>query len=224
MTVDIETLRGMPLFAELDEPAMFSLAGAAEQSLSRGATIVRANEPARSVYLIREGGVKESQITPEGKEVILALHGPGDLFGELEQFHGNQVTATCTTLLPSKILVIPREDWEKLLAEHPQLQRGLMQQMARRIEDAWRLVRMLSRYTTEARLKSVLLLLAERWGQPREEGIEVALDLTHRTLADLAGASREKVTRAIGVLQQKGLVKVIKRRLVVPSLDWLLSE
>jgi CRP/FNR family transcriptional regulator len=224
MTVDLESLRSTPLFADLDEPAMFSLSGAAEQSFPRGTTIVRANEPARSVYIVREGGVKESQITPEGKEVILALHGPGDLFGELAQFHGNQMTATCTTLLPSKVIVVPRDDWERLLGEHPQLQRGLMAMLARRLDDSWRLVRMLSRYTTEARLKSALLLLAERWGQPREEGIEIALDLTHRTLADLAGASREKVTRAIGVLQQKGLVKVIKRRLVVPSLDRLLSE
>ena len=112
----------------------------------------------------------------------------------------------------------------RMLDEHPQLMRSVQDKMSRRLQDAWRLVRMLSRYTTEARLKSALLLLAERWGQPREEGIEIALDLTHRTLADLAGASREKVTRAIGVLQQKGLVKVIKRRLVVPSLDRLLSE
>ena len=224
MTVDLETLRGMPLFADLDEPAMFSLSGAAEQSYPRGATIVRANEPARSVFIVREGGVKEAQITPEGKEVILALHGPGDLFGELAQFHGNQMTATCTTLLPTKLLMVPREDWERMITEHPQLARGMTAQLARRLDDSWRLVRMLSRYTTEARLKSCLLLLAERWGQPREEGIEIALDLTHRTLADLAGASREKVTRAIGVLQQKGLLKVIKRRLVVPSLDRLLSE
>jgi CRP/FNR family cyclic AMP-dependent transcriptional regulator len=168
--------------------------------------------------------VKEAQITPEGKEVILALHGPGDLFGELAQFHGNQVTATCTTLLPTKVLMVPREDWERMITEHPQLARGLMAQLARRLDDSWRLVRMLSRYTTEARLKSALLLLAERWGQPHEEGIEIALDLTHRTLADLAGASREKVTRALGILQQKGLVRVVKRRMVLPSLDRLLAE
>ena len=119
MTVDLETLRGMPLFADLDEPAMFSLSGAAEQSYPRGATIVRANEPARSVFIVREGGVKEAQITPEGKEVILALHGPGDLFGELAQFHGNQVTATCTTLLPTKVLMVPREDWERMIDRAP---------------------------------------------------------------------------------------------------------
>jgi CRP-like cAMP-binding protein len=119
---------------------------------------------------------------------------------------------------------VPRESWERVLEAHPEMQRALRGQLARRITDAWRLVRMLSRYTTEARLKSALLLLAERWGQPREEGIEIALDLTHRTLADLAGASREKVTRALGILQQKGLVQVVRRRLVVPSLDRLVAE
>src|SRR5205823_4018290 len=164
----------------------------------------------------REGGVKEAQITPEGKEVILALHGPGDLFGELAQFHGNQMTATCTSLLPTKVLMVPREDWERMITEHPQLARGLMAQLARRLDDSWRLVRMLSRYTTEARLKSALLLLAERWGQPREDGIEIALGLAHRTPADLPGASCDKVTRARGCLERTGWAAVEHRRMIPP--------
>jgi CRP-like cAMP-binding protein len=156
--------------------------------------------------------------------VILALHGPGDLFGELAPFHGGEAPATAVAVTPSRIFAVPREDWLRMVDENPQLQRGLHEHMARRLAEAWRLVRMLSRYTTEARLKSALLMLAERWGQPHEEGIEIAIDLTHRTLADLAGASREKVTRALGLLQQKGLVRVVRRRMVLPSLDRLLSE
>ncbi len=224
MTIDIETLRGVNLLANLDEPAKFHLQSAVEQSFGRGMTIVRANEPSRSVYIVREGGVKEVQTTPEGKEVILAMHGPGDLFGDLAAFNGEQAPASAITLAASKILVVPKEAWSRVLEEHPQLNKSLQAQMARRLTDAWRLVRMLSRYTTEARLKSALIMLAERWGSPREEGIEIGLDLTHRTLADLAGASREKVTRALGILQKKGLLKVIRRRLVVPSLDRLVAE
>jgi CRP-like cAMP-binding protein len=224
MTIDIETLRGVNLLANLDEPGRFQLQSAVEQSFGRGMTILRANEPARAVYIVREGGVKEVQTTPEGKEVILALHGPGDVFGDLAIFNGEQAPASAIALMASKVLAVPKESWSRMLEEQPQLIRGVQAQMARRLTDAWRLVRMLSRYTTEARLKSALILLAERWGQPREEGIEIGLDLTHRTLADLAGASREKVTRALGILQQKGLVKVIRRRLVVPSLDRLVAE
>jgi CRP/FNR family transcriptional regulator len=224
MSIDFETLRSVRLFAGLDEPATFELPNAVEQRHARGAVIVRAQEPARSVFILREGGVKESLTTPEGKEVILALHGPGDLFGELAAFNGNQVVATATAVTASRVLAVPREDWLQMLEAHPQLARSMQEQLARRLTEAWRLVRMLSRYTTEARLKSALLLLAERWGQPREDGIEIALDLTHRTLADLAGASREKVTRALGILQQKGLVRVDHRRMILPSLDRLLSE
>ncbi|HEY7954588.1 MAG TPA: Crp/Fnr family transcriptional regulator [Polyangia bacterium] len=225
MTIDIESLRGVSWLAELDEPARFELSGAVEENVARGAVIVRANEPSRAVFIVREGGVKEVQTTPEGKEVILALHGPGDLFGDLAPWHdGGAAPAAAIALIQSKVLSVPRESWERVLDAHPEMQRALRGQLARRITDAWRLVRMLSRYTTEARLKSALLLLAERWGQPREEGIEIALDLTHRTLADLAGASREKVTRALGILQQKGLVQVVRRRLVVPSLDRLVAE
>jgi CRP-like cAMP-binding protein len=222
MIIDIETLRGMKLF-EGFESHQLDLSNAFEESFTRGQVIVRAHDAARYIYMVREGGVKEVQVTPEGKEVILSLHGPGDLFGELA-FQGGEAPATAVAVAPSRVLCIPREDWMRLVDGNQQLQRSLQAQMARRMEEAWRLVRMLSRYTTEARLKSALLMLAERWGQPHEEGIEIALDLTHRTLADMAGASREKVTRALGILQQKGLVRVVKRRMVLPSLDRLLAE
>jgi CRP/FNR family cyclic AMP-dependent transcriptional regulator len=223
MTIDIETLRGMKLFEGFEAPPL-DLSNAFEESYSRGQMIVRAHDPARFIYLVREGGVKEVQVTPEGKEVILSLHGPGDLFGELAPFHNGEAPASAVAVAPSRVLCIARDDWNRIVDASPQLQRSLQEQLARRLTEAWRLVRMLSRYTTEARLKSALLLLAERWGQPHEEGIEIALDLTHRTLADLAGASREKVTRALGILQQKGLVRVVKRRMVLPSLDRLLAE
>lgn len=221
MTIDIETLRGVSPIAE--EPGL-EIPNAVEQTFSRGATIMRAREPMRSVFLVREGGVKESQITPEGKEVILGLLGPGELFGDVTGLGGETSPTTVVAMLPTKALVVAREDFMRSAQEDSRMMRVIHAQMQRKLEDAYKLVRMLSRYTTEARLKSALLMLAERWGQPREEGIEIALDLTHRTLADLAGASREKVTRALGILAQKGLVRVVRRRLVVPSLDRLHAE
>jgi CRP-like cAMP-binding protein len=185
---------------------------------------LRAHEPARAAYIVREGGVKEIQSTPEGKEVILAMHGPGDLFGDLALYGNENAPASAVAMAATRVVMVPKEAWQRLCETDHTFGKTVQMQLARRVTDAWRLVRMLSRYTTEARLKSALIMLAERWGQPREEGIEIALDLTHRTLADLAGASREKVTRALGLLSQKGLVKVVRRRLVVPSLDRLVAE
>ena len=236
MTIDQSTLlaalKDVPLFKSLQgegeagedvSAGRFALSGATETSHSRGEVILRANERAHSVCIVREGGVKETQTTPEGKEVILALHGPGDLFGEV-LFDGEEAPTTVTTLVPSRILVIPRDEWNRLLASHPALEHSLLTLVGRRLSEAWQVIRMLSRYTTEARLKSALILLADRWGRSTPAGTEIALDITHRTLADLTGASREKVTRALGILQQKTLIQVVHRRIVIPSLDRLMQE
>jgi CRP-like cAMP-binding protein len=211
-------------FSELEESRV-ELPGAVPETYQRLEVIARAHEPATAIFLLREGVVKEALSTPEGKEVILALHGPGDLFGEIYGAppDGERI-AGAQALVSSSVLRIPRDAWEQLLASEPRMARAFENLLRRRAIDGWRLVRMLSRYTTEARLKSALLLLADRWGEPRDAGIEIAIDLTHRLLADLTGASREKVTRALGVLSKKGLVTTAQRRLVIPSLERLQHE
>jgi CRP-like cAMP-binding protein len=223
MTLSASALRNVPLFANVEE-SRFNLLGATEETYQRGEVIARAHEPASSLFILQDGAVKELVSTPEGKEVILAIHGPGDLFGEVVTGADGLLPAGAVALYPSRVLRISRESWDRLVSNEPALHRAIDELIRRRVLDAWKLVRMLSRYTTEARLKSALLLLADRWGHAREGGIEIALDLTHRTLADLTGASREKVTRALGVLFKKGLVSTAQRRLIIPSLERLQHE
>jgi CRP-like cAMP-binding protein len=223
MTLTVGPSRN-PFYAQL-EPSHFDVPGAVPETYQRLEVIARAHEPASSIFLLREGVVKEVLSTPEGKEVILALHGPGDLFGEIYgTTPDGERMAGAQALVNVSVLRIPREAWENLLQSEPRVARAFEALLRRRTMEGWRLVRMLSRYTTEARLKSALVLLADRWGEPRDTGIEVALDLTHRMLADLTGASREKVTRALGVLSRKGLVITSQRRVIIPSLERLQHE
>lgn len=224
MTIDPTTLRGLPLFASLEEPATFNLRGAVEKTYARGAVLAHVDEPADQVYFVLTGIVKETQRTPEGKEVILALDGPGELTGDVSLFEGDRFLTEASTIVPSRLLLVPREQLLELIHSHPRLGSALAERLARRLTDSWTLARALSRYTTEARLKSLLSFLSERWGQPRDQGVEIALDLTHRMLADMAGASREKVTRALGALERRGLISMSRRRVVVPSLERLATE
>lgn len=218
MTIDMSALRGARIFADLQ--SKLRVPSAVEQTLARGVSLYRPGEVPRAVYLVLEGAVKESESTPEGKEVILALHGPHQLLGDVMTQHDDLPTGA-SALTAAKVLGVPREEWQKLLHDDEEVARAYRQHLQRRLIESWRLVRMLSRYTTEARLKSLLLLLADSWGQPGEGGIEIGLELTHRILADLTGASREKVTRALGILADKGLVSTVRRRLVIPSLERL---
>jgi CRP-like cAMP-binding protein len=218
MTIDMSALRGTRIFADL-QPKL-RVPSATEQTLARGVPIYRQGEIPRTVYLVLEGAVKEAESTPEGKEVILALHGPHQLFGDVITSHHDLPTGA-SALTAAKLLCIPREEWQRLIRDDEEVARTYLQHLQRRLVESWRLVRMLSRYTTEARLKSLLLFLSDSWGQPGESGIEIGLELTHRILADLTGASREKVTRALGILADKGLVSTVRRRLVIPSLERL---
>jgi CRP/FNR family transcriptional regulator len=223
MTLSASPFRS-PFLGELDESHL-AIEGASVERYQRGDVIARAHEPATGLFLLRDGVVKETLTTPEGKEVILAILGPGDLFGEVFAAPpDSDRPAGAQALSAATVLRIPAEAWERHVQHDPELAHAFEALLRRRTLDAWRLVRMLSRYTTEARLKSALVLLADRWGQPREGGIEIALDLTHRVLADLTGASREKVTRALGVLSRKGLVVAAQRRLCIPSLERLQRE
>jgi CRP-like cAMP-binding protein len=224
-SVDTNGHRGLDWLESLDESARFSVENAGVETVGRGMAILRAGEIPRAVFIVREGGVKEVQTTPEtegGRDVIVALHGPGDFFGDLALMNDEPATTTTVALAQTSLIAVPRETWLEL-CQSPQMMRMLTRRTQKRLEDAYRMIRMLSRYTTEARLKSALLILAERWGSKGDDGVTIGLELTHRTLADLAGASREKVTRALGILSQKGLVKVVQRRLVVPSLERLLD-
>jgi len=124
MSIDIESLRGMKLFEGLETPPP-ALTNAAEERYSRGQMILRAHDPARFIYLVLEGGVKEVQVTPEGKEVILSLHGPGDLFGELASFHNGEAPASAVAMAASRLLQVPREEWQRMVESNPQLQRSL---------------------------------------------------------------------------------------------------
>jgi CRP-like cAMP-binding protein len=187
---------------------------------------LKAGELPRAVYLVLSGGVKELRASKEGeggREVIVALHAPGELFGELAMINEEPLSTSFVALTQTQLVELSRDRWLELL-HNPAVLRMLNRRQAKRLADAQRFIVMLARYTTEARLKSALLLLAERWGKRGAEGTTIGIELTHRTLADLAGASREKVTRALGILSHKGLVKVVHKRLVIPSLERLLVD
>lgn len=190
-----------------------------EELVPKNSALVRRGERARAVYLVRSGGVKEVRTTSDDKDVIVALHGPGDLFGELTlEADGETAIATAITLVPSRLLVISHDRWRQALDAHPRLYRTLTDHLIGRLEESWRSMQMLSRYTTEARLKWALLLLAEHWGRPHPSGgTEIDIDITHKTLASLIGASREKVTISLGVLQEKGVIHVVRRRIILLS-------
>jgi CRP/FNR family transcriptional regulator len=219
---DLDFLTGVPLFAGLRPRDLVEVRRAAEPWLyGKGEQILWADQTGQAMYVLVSGQVKVVALTPEGKEVILALHGAGDFFGEMALLDHRTSPADVVAMVPCKVLLIRAADFRRLL-NRAAVRQALMQTLCVRCRTAWEQLKAMSHYTTEARLRAVFVFLAERFGVAASGGTAVDLALSHKVLADLAGVTREQVTRAMGVLQARGLLHIeASRRVVIPDLEGL---
>lgn len=224
MAIDRNFLRGVAPFRNL-APDEFESAARAfhERSFSKGQVIFTEEETGEYMYVVRSGRVKVSRWLPSGRELILAFHGAGETFGELSLIDGKTLPATVTALEPTTILSLHRSRFAELLAR-PAFARALLRELAGRFREAWRQIEILTHHQAEARLRMALHEMCRNKGEPCAEGVRIEPPLTHRELASIAGVSRETVTRVLGQLSDRGLVRLEARRIVVPDPELLLES
>jgi CRP-like cAMP-binding protein len=172
-------------------------------------------EPGQSVLLLARGRVKIKDLTPDGKETILAFLEEGEVFGELALLDGEPRREYAEAVEDSRVLVLPREDLLGLMEQRPDLALAITKLVGlrrRRIENRLRNVLFLS---SRERLLRLLGELVEAHGDRRGDRCEIRLPLSHQELAGLIGVTRETVTVVLGQLQQEGLIQVRRRRLTV---------
>jgi CRP/FNR family cyclic AMP-dependent transcriptional regulator len=172
-------------------------------------------EPGESVLLLASGRVKIKNLTPEGKELILAFVEAGELFGELALFDEQPRSEFAEAVTDAQVLVIPRDEMLWLMQEQPAVSLQVTKLIGlrrRRIENRLRNVMFRS---NRDRVLSLLLELVEAYGRQQGRHWEISLNLSHQEMAGLVGATRETVTVALGQLQLEGLIRVQRRRITV---------
>jgi CRP-like cAMP-binding protein len=182
---------------------------------SRRSLIYSSTEPGQSVMILASGRVKIKDITPEGKETILAFVEEGEIFGELALLDNQPRGEFAEAVEDSQVLVIPREELLWLMEQRPDVSLSVTKLIGfrrRRIENRLRNVLFLP---SRERMVRLLLELVESHGERRGNVCEIRLPLSHQDLASLIGLTREMVTRVLGELQSEGLVEVRRRRITV---------
>ena len=174
----------------------------------------------RVVALLR-GRVKVSTMTDEGREIVLAFRGPGDLLGELSVIDGQARSASAEAIESVEALAIAPPDFRAFLTENPEVALMLLETVSRRLRDADRKRVEYGAHDTVGRVAARLLELAERYGEPDSRGIRIALPLSQEELAGWTGASREAVSRALQTLRAAGWVVTERRRITVCDLEAL---
>lgn len=189
--------------------------------LSRGVTLFSEGDRSDSVAYVLGGRVKVSYHTRAGDEVVLALHGPGQLLGELSVIDGSPRSASVVALEPVDVLLVPASTFRRFLTAHPDVTLRLLELLAERLRDADRKRVEFGSHDVVGRVAARLSELTERYGVAGDGIVDVELPLTQDELAAWVGASREGVSKALRVLRDRGVIATGRRRIVVHDRDEL---
>lgn len=194
-----------------------------ERKYRKNMIIFVEGEPGEALYILKNGKVKISKATPDGREQILHILQAGDIFAEVVLFDGGPYPATAEALEESVIGFIKNSDMEELIKTNPDIGIKIMRIMNRRLNSAQRLIRDLALKDTFSRLASTLMVLAKDHGEQTTKGTKITVALSRQELANLVGTSRETVTRALSDLKKQHIIHLEKQYITLLDEEELLS-
>ncbi|MGL5865475.1 MAG: Crp/Fnr family transcriptional regulator [Dermatophilaceae bacterium] len=220
--MDHDVVRRAPLFAPLDEQVAETLiASMSPARLDRGDILFHEGDQGDRLYVIGEGKIKLGRSSSDGRENLLAILGPGEMFGELSLFDPGPRTATATAVAEAQVVSMGQDQLRGFLGAHPDVALTLLAALARRLRRTNEVLADLVFTDVPGRVAKALLDLASRFGRPIEEGLMVAHDLTQEELAQLVGASRETVNKALADFAGRGWLRLEARAVLLLDLERL---
>lgn len=211
-----------PLFAEMDTENSRALIDSMNPvAFARGDVLFHEGDPGDRLFVIRSGKIKLGRRSSDGRENLLSIQGPGEMFGELSLFDPGPRTATATVVADAELVELAHTDLVAWLEQHPTVAKHLLKALAHRLRRTNEALADLVFSDVPGRVAKALLDLATRFGQPTDEGVRVAHDLTQEELAQLVGASRETVNKALADFAARGWVRREGRAVVLLDADRL---
>lgn len=212
-----EILKRVPLFSDLADAELARFADVTrEREYPRNSVILFEDDPGDALYIVSAGQVKVVLIGEDGREVILSVLGDGDFFGEMSLIDDEPRSAHVIAMKDSHLLVLRRDDFQQQLQQHPSVALKLLRVLVQRLRRADEKIGSLVLLDVNGRVAQLLLDLAEESGGPR-----ITRKLTHHTIAQMIGSSRETVSRAMRELVERGLIDVSRREITIKDAETL---
>ncbi len=217
--MNAEFLKSVRIFRHLSDEALQELAEYFKvRKYLKNNLIIFEDDTGLLFFVIRSGKVKISRISQQGEEVILAILGQGQFFGEVSIIDGGTRSATVTSLDDVELLSISRDRFQYFMKKYPTLSLSLLREMAARFRKSDAQIKRLSLMDARERVANTLFLLAMELGVEQREHEYIIEDLPRQLdLASIAGTSRETVSRIISKLQEEGLIEREGNRLIIPD-------
>jgi CRP/FNR family transcriptional regulator len=213
-------LRSNPVFAPLPLREVNALGAVAAEAVLRSREYVfMEGDPALWLCIVRSGRVRIVRHSRVGKDVVLELLGPGEIFGGVAVIEKRPYPAAAQAIEPSVVVRIPADAVRGLVERHPSVIKEMALMMGRRLRSAHDSVKSLAVDPVEARLAGALVRLAERQGSRERHGVTLPFHLTRQGLADMTGTTVETAIRIFGRWTRDGLVTEEGGRLVLRDFE-----
>lgn len=220
--MDESIVRSSPLFAELNDQSYAAVRERMEElTFRRGEEIFAEGALGDRLYVIAAGKIKLGHTAPDGREHLLAVLGPGEILGEVSLYDPGARTATATALSKATVVELQHTDLLRVLEARPEISQHLLRSLAQRLRRTNNKVADLIFSDVPGRVAKALLDLGARFGASTELGLRVTHDLTQEELAQLVGATRETVNKALAEFSSRGWLRLDGRSVILLDIEKL---
>ncbi len=210
----VELLRSVALFADLEQGELERFSHVAvPRTFPAGTRVFHEGDSSDACYIVKEGSFRVTREHSDGRAITLATLGPGEIFGELAMLDGDSRSASAEALSDGELLALPANDVRSLLARHPEIALKLVAGLVRRLRAANVRLTKQSFQTVPSRVAGILAQLSREHASANGE--EVTIRMNQTDLAQLAGTSRESVSRFLAELERAGVVRSGRGRVTV---------
>jgi CRP/FNR family transcriptional regulator, cyclic AMP receptor protein len=204
-----EFLSYVPIFSELPEVTLQKIEKIGTRKIyNKNDVVLMEEEVGTALFVIVNGKVKVARSSNDGKEVILTILSDSDFFGEMAILDGLTRSATVVAIEESELFLIQRNDFLNLLREYPEVSISLLQELTKRLRSADMKIKALSLKDAEGKVATVILQLADDVGKIKHGMVEIERLPLQQDLANMAGTSRETISRTLHTFAKKKLIEV----------------
>jgi CRP/FNR family transcriptional regulator len=219
---DDDVLSQAPLFEALSEDDARALrADVIQVRLTRGERLFAEGDDGDKLYIILRGKIKLTRAAHDGRENLLSVHGPGEMFGELSLFDPTPRTASATAITDATLAGLTHVDLRTWLSSRPEVAMHMLGALAQRLRRINDIKADLVFTDVPGRVAKALLDLGSRFGVQQDNGLQVNHDLTQEELAQLVGASRETVNKALADFAARGWIQLAAKSVLLVDADRL---
>jgi CRP/FNR family cyclic AMP-dependent transcriptional regulator len=206
----------VPIFADLEEKDLQKIVKlGTRQKYKKGNIVLLEQESGAALFVIVSGKVKVVRMDEDGREVILSMFRPGEFFGEMSLLDGQARSASVVATMKSELFMIHRRDFLESLHEFPLVAISLLAELAMRLRKADMQIKSLSLKDAAGRVANVLLILADDAGVFRKGKVEIDDLPLQQDIANMAGTSRETVSRMIHSFIDSEEVQIVGNKLII---------